>query len=123
MARYYGRLFNDLSRITPLLTTLLKNIILLRWTRDCEKAFQEVRHQLTTTLVLTLPNPIKEFTVCANASTQGISFALMQHDKAIAYACRQLKPCERNYPICDLELAVVEFAMKILRDYLCGVPI
>ena len=57
----------------------------------------------------------------ANAFAQGISFVLMQHDKAITYACRQLKPCERNYPIRDLELATVDFVKKNLRHYLCGV--
>ncbi|GJR84017.1 retrovirus-related pol polyprotein from transposon TNT 1-94 [Tanacetum coccineum] len=43
---------------------------------------------------------------------------LMQHGKVIAYASRQLKPYEVNYPTHDLELAVVVFALKIWRHYL-----
>ena len=40
----------------------------------------------------------------------------------IAYASRQLKKHEENYPTHDLELAAVVFALKIWRHYLYGVP-
>ena len=45
----------------------------------------------------------------------------MQDDKVIAYASRQLKVHEKNYPTHDLELAAVVFALKIWRHYLYGV--
>ena len=44
----------------------------------------------------------------------------MQDGKVVAYASRQLKPREQNYPTHDLELATVVFALKILRHYLYG---
>ena len=47
---------------------------------------------------------------------------LMQNDKVIAYAYRQLKKHEQNYPTHDLELAAVVFALRIWRHYLYGVP-
>ena len=37
----------------------------------------------------------------------------------VAYASRQLKPHEKNYPTHDLELAAIVFALKIWRHYLC----
>ena len=46
----------------------------------------------------------------------------MQSDRVIAYASRQLKKHEENYPTHDLELAAVMFALKIWRRYLYGVP-
>ncbi|GFS35910.1 hypothetical protein Acr_00g0042620 [Actinidia rufa] len=46
---------------------------------------------------------------------------LMQHGKVIAYASRQLRPHEKNYPTHDLELAAVVFALKTWRHYLYGV--
>ena len=46
----------------------------------------------------------------------------MQHDRVIAYASRQLKKHEVNYPTHDLELADVVFALRIWRHYLYGVP-
>ena len=45
----------------------------------------------------------------------------MQNGKVIAYASRQLRPHEKNYPTHDLELAAVVFALKIWRYYLYGV--
>ena len=44
----------------------------------------------------------------------------MQSGKVIAYASRQLKSYEKNYPIHDLELAAVVFAIKLWRHYLYG---
>jgi len=44
----------------------------------------------------------------------------MQNGKVLAYASRQLKPHELNYPTHDLELAAVIFALKIRRHYLYG---
>ena len=46
----------------------------------------------------------------------------MQNDRVIAYAYRQLKKHEENYPTHDLELAAVMFALKIWRHFLYGVP-
>ena len=42
----------------------------------------------------------------------------MHQCKVVAYASRQLKDCERNYPTHDLEMATVVFALKIWRHYL-----
>ena len=36
----------------------------------------------------------------------------------VAYASRQLKPHEKNYPTHDLELATIVFALKI-GDIIC----
>ena len=47
----------------------------------------------------------------------------MQHGKVIAYASRQLRKHEKNYPTHDLELAVVVHALKIWRHYLYGVHV
>ncbi|KAM2542704.1 hypothetical protein TB2_022101 [Malus domestica] len=44
----------------------------------------------------------------------------MQHGRVIAYASRQLKPHEMNYPTHDLQLAAIVFALKIWRHYLYG---
>ena len=45
---------------------------------------------------------------------------MMQHGHVIAYAFRQLRPREKNYPTHDLELAAVILASKIWRHYLLG---
>ena len=44
----------------------------------------------------------------------------MQEGKVVAYASRQLKTHEVNYPTHDLELASVVHALKTWRHYLLG---
>ena len=45
---------------------------------------------------------------------------LIQNVKVVAYASRQLKVHEKNYPTHDLELGAVVFALKVWRHYLYG---
>ena len=47
----------------------------------------------------------------------------MKHRKVIAYASRQLKVHESNYPTLDIELGVMVFPLKIWRHYLYGVHV
>ena len=54
------------------------------------------------------------------ACQNGVSTVLMQNGKVIAYASRQLRRYEENYPTHDMELVAVVFALKIWRHYLYG---
>ena len=56
----------------------------------------------------------------SDASLLGLGCVLMQEGRVVAYASRQLKPHEKNYPTHDLELAAIVFALKIWRHYLFG---
>ena len=73
--------------------------------------------------MLTLPEGTKGFVVYCDASRVGSGCVLMQNENVIAYASRQLKVKERNYPTHDLELAAVVFSLKIWRHYLYGVHV
>ena len=53
------------------------------------------------------------FVVYTNAFRQGLGAVLMQHGSVVAYASRQLKKHEVNYPTHDLEIAAVVFALKL----------
>ncbi|GKB81566.1 putative reverse transcriptase domain-containing protein [Tanacetum coccineum] len=70
--------------------------------------------------ILALPEGNDDFFVYCDASHQGLGAVLMQREKVIAYASRQLKPHEENYTTHDLELGAVVFALKIWRHYLYG---
>ncbi|GKC62295.1 putative reverse transcriptase domain-containing protein [Tanacetum coccineum] len=62
----------------------------------------------------------EDFVVYCDASHKGLGVVLMQREKVIAYASRQLKIHEKNYTTHDLELGSVVFALKIWRHYLYG---
>ena len=68
--------------------------------------------------ILTLPVSGRGYVVYSDASGVGLGCVLMQDSKVVAYASRQLRPHEANYPTHDLELAAVLFALKIWRHYL-----
>jgi hypothetical protein len=102
------------------MTELLKGNTPYVWSDKCEASFQELKTHLTTTLVLTLPDVSKDFMVCCDASRQGLDCVLMQGGKVVAYALRQLRKHEENYPTHVLELAAVIHALKIWRHYLMG---
>ncbi|GKB80723.1 putative reverse transcriptase domain-containing protein [Tanacetum coccineum] len=74
----------------------------------------------SSTPILALPEGNDEFFIYCDASLQGLGAILMQKEKVIAYASRQLKPHEENYTTHDLELGAVVFALKIWRHYLYG---
>nr|GEV53516.1 retrotransposon protein, putative, Ty3-gypsy subclass [Tanacetum cinerariifolium] len=90
------------------------------WNEEREKSFEELKQRLVSAPVLTLPSGSGGFQIYSDASKKGLGCVLMQHGKVIAYASRQLKPYEVNYPTHDLELAAVVFALKIWRHYLYG---
>ena len=75
---------------------------------------------MTTAPVLTIPSGPGGYEIYSDASLKGLGCVLMQHERVVAYASRQLRPHEMNYPTHDLELAAIIFAFKIWRHYLCG---
>nr|GFA27051.1 putative reverse transcriptase domain-containing protein [Tanacetum cinerariifolium] len=78
-----------------------------------EMAFQILKQKLYAAPILALPEGNDDFVVYCDASIQGLGAVLMQREKVIAYASRQLKPHEENYTTHDLELGAVVFALKI----------
>ena len=70
--------------------------------------------------MLIQPTSGRDYTVYSDALRIGLGCVLMQNGKVVAYASRQLKLHEQNYPTHDLELAAVVFALKIWRHYLYG---
>ncbi|KAK4384472.1 Retrovirus-related Pol polyprotein from transposon [Sesamum angolense] len=83
-------------------------------------SFEELKKRLTSAPILALPSGDGGYVVYTDASRQGLGCVLMQHGKVIAYASRQLRPHEINYPTHDLELAAIVHALKIWRHYLYG---
>ncbi|KAA0066266.1 pol protein [Cucumis melo var. makuwa] len=92
LAGYYRRFVENFSRIATPLTQLTRKGVPFVWSKACEDSFQTLKQKLVT-------------------APQG---------KVVAYASRQLKSHEQNYPTHDLELAAVVFALKIWRHYLYG---
>ncbi|KAK2449424.1 hypothetical protein QL285_008622 [Trifolium repens] len=120
LAGYYRKFIEGFSRLALPLTRLTKKVQAFAWDNLCEKSFQELKRRLTSAPVLILPKPNEPFVVYCDASLMGLGGVLMQNGQVVAYASRQLKVHEKNYPTHDLELAAVVFTLKIWRHYLFG---
>ncbi|GKB22387.1 putative reverse transcriptase domain-containing protein [Tanacetum coccineum] len=94
LAGYYRRFIEGFSKIARPMTKLTQKSVKFDWGEKAEAAFQLLKQKL-----------------CA---------VLMQKEKVIAYASRQLKVHEKNYTTHDLELGAVVFALKMLRHDLYG---
>ena len=69
------------------LSKLTRKHAKFEWTDECEQAFQELKHILTTTSILTLPSGTGNFVVYIEASRRDLGCVLMKNGKVIACLC------------------------------------
>ncbi|GJT68140.1 reverse transcriptase domain-containing protein [Tanacetum coccineum] len=120
LAGYYRRFIEGFSKIARPMTKLTQKRVKFDWGEKAEAAFQLLKQKLCSAPILALPEGSENFVVYYDASHKGLDAILMQTEKVITYASRQLKVHEINYTIHDLELRAVVFALKMWRHYLYG---
>jgi hypothetical protein len=74
------------SKISKPITELLEKEKKFEWTPACEASFQELKKQLTTALILVMPDIEKSFSIYCDASSQGLGCVLMHDGHVVAYA-------------------------------------
>ncbi|GJZ95352.1 putative reverse transcriptase domain-containing protein [Tanacetum coccineum] len=118
LASYYRRFIEGFSKIAKPMTKLTQKSVKFDWGEKEEAAFQTLKQKLCSAPILALPEGSENFVVYCDASHKGLGAVLMQKERVIAYASRQLKIHEKNYTTHDLELGAVVFALKMWRHYL-----
>ncbi|GKA69205.1 putative reverse transcriptase domain-containing protein, partial [Tanacetum coccineum] len=113
LAGYYQRFIKNFSKIAKSLTELTQKNKKYIGGKDQESAFQLLKQKLCEAPILALLEGNDDFVVYCDASHQGLGAVLMQREKVIAYASRQLKPNIVNYTTHDLKLGAVVFTLKI----------
>nr|GFB13934.1 hypothetical protein [Tanacetum cinerariifolium] len=108
-----------LTMPTEPLTKLTKKDKKYEWGKE-EEAFQTLKQKLCNAPILALPEGTEYFVVYCDASLKGYGAVVMQREKVIVYASRQLKVHEENYTTHDLELGAVVFALRLWIHYLYG---
>ncbi|KAL0561647.1 hypothetical protein IC582_002087 [Cucumis melo] len=128
LAGYYRRFVENFSRIATPLTQLTRKGAPFVWSKACEDSFQNLKQKLVTAPVLTVPDASGSFVIYSDASKKGLGCVLMQQGKVVAYASRQLKSHEQNYPTHDLELAAKKELnmrqrrwLELVKDYDCEI--
>ncbi|GKB98761.1 putative reverse transcriptase domain-containing protein [Tanacetum coccineum] len=113
LAGYYRRFIEGFSKIAKPMTKLTQKNVKFDWSEKAEAAFQLLKQKLCSAPILALPEGSENFVVYCDASRKGLGAVLMQREKVIAYASRQLKIHEKNYTTHDLELGAVVLALKM----------
>nr|GEX81334.1 putative reverse transcriptase domain-containing protein [Tanacetum cinerariifolium] len=108
LAGYYRRFIEGFSKIAKSMTKLTQKNVKFGWGEKEEDAFQLIKQKLCSAPILALLKGSGNFIVYYDASHKGLGAVLMQNEKVIAYASRQLKIHEKNYTTHDLELGVVK---------------
>nr|GEX46898.1 putative reverse transcriptase domain-containing protein [Tanacetum cinerariifolium] len=127
LAGYYRRFIASFSKIAKPLTLLTQKNKKFEWGVEQENAFQTLKDMLCDASILALPEGTDDFVIYCDASNQGFGGVLMQRNKVIAYASRQLKIHEKNYTTHDLELGAVELNrrkkqwIEVFSDYDCEI--
>nr|GEX98323.1 reverse transcriptase domain-containing protein [Tanacetum cinerariifolium] len=110
------------------MTKLTQKKVKFEWGDKQEAAFQLVKQKLCSAPMLALPEGSEDFIIYYDASSKGLGTVLMQREKVISYASRQLKIHEKNYMTHDLELGVKKLNVRqrrwleLLSDYDCDIP-
>jgi hypothetical protein len=120
LAGYYRWFIPNFSKITKLISKLLKKGNKYLWSEACDEAFKHLKKLLTTSPVLTQPGTTKPFDVYCDASGTGLGGVLMQEGRVISYSSRQLRRHEEHYITHDLELAAVVMPLRTWHHYLLG---
>ena len=113
IAGYYSRFVEIFSAIAYPITSLQRKGVKFEWIEKCQNSFEQLKLKLTTTRILKIADPDKEFVVCTDACREGLGGVLLQENSIIEYESRKLKTYEQNYSAYDLELAAVIHALKM----------
>ncbi|GJX28545.1 putative reverse transcriptase domain-containing protein [Tanacetum coccineum] len=121
LAGYYRRFIKGFLKIDKSMTKLTQKGVKFDWGEKEENAFQLIKQKLCSAPILALPEGSEDFVVYCDASHKGLGAELMQREKVIAYASRQLNIHDKNYTTYDLELGSVRRWLELLSDYDCDI--
>jgi len=140
LAGYYSKYIPNYASLVAVLTDLTRKTEprKVKWTEDCDVAFNKVKQILCAHPVLTLPDFSKRFIVQVDASERGLGAILCQEDEEgvdaeddtgclvptgqhpVVYASRKLVPREQHLATTEKECLGIVWAVGIFKSYITG---
>lgn len=118
LAGYYCKFVRHFGVLAKPLTELLRKNSVFRWTPIHEQSFQALKHALSTSPVLALPDFAKPFSIETDASATGIGAVLMQDGHPLAFLSKALGPRSSGLSTYEKEYMAVLMAVQQWRSYL-----
>lgn len=124
MISWYRRFISDFATRVEDLLVLLRTGESWRWTDDQQRAFEDVKSELTHAPILSCPNFDEKFVLQTDASSYGLGAVLTQtiegQERVIAFASKTLSKTERNYTVTEKECLADIWTVRKFRCYLEG---
>ena len=121
---FYRRFIEGFSKIARPLHDLTKKDAAFTWTTECQTAFEELKHRVTSAPILAMARDERLMRIEADACQTATGGVLSQEQEGIfrpiAYFSQSLNETERNYDIYDRELLGIMKALKEWRHYVIG---
>jgi hypothetical protein len=94
ITRNYRRFIEGFFNIAYPITSLQKKGTNFNWSKKCQENINKLKELLTTIPILKVSNPDKYFTVCIDASKEGLGGVLTHEEHDICYESWKLKEHE-----------------------------
>lgn len=114
---YYRRFVKGYGVIAKPLTRLLQKKE-YQWTEEAQQAFEALKHAMSVTPVLALPDFTLSFVVETDACDDGLGAVLMQQGRPLAYLSKALGLKNRHLSIYEKEFLALIMAVDKWRPYL-----
>ncbi|CAM4728520.1 unnamed protein product [Leuciscus chuanchicus] len=124
MVNQLGKFIPNLSEKDKPLRDLLSTKNMWYWGHDQQKAFHNLKQELSSPPVLQLYNPNKPQKISADASSFGLGAVMLQKEgdvwSPVAYASRSLTPTEQRYAQVEKEALALTWACERFNDFILG---
>ncbi|CAM5149514.1 unnamed protein product [Natator depressus] len=122
LAGYYRRFVPQYSQIAAPLTDLSrkKQPNAVQWTKECQKAFNQLKATLMFDPVLRAPDFDKPFLVTTDASKRGVGVVLMQEFHPVVFLSKKLSERESNWSVSEKECYAIVYTLEKLCTYVWG---
>jgi len=125
--RTFLGLINYMSKFLPKITTIIEPLhnltrqdVLRSWSKVQQKAFDKIKSLLTHAPVLAFYDVSKPLTLENDACEYGLSSAIFQEGRPIAYASRTLTDAEKRYAQIEKEMLALVYGLKKFHQYTFG---
>ena len=123
LANYYRNFIPHFAKIAEPLYALLRKEATFKWGNEEEKSFNSIKHALTSTPTLILPDPNKDYVLRTDASQTAVSAILLQKDTEghlhpVAYGSHTLNSAQRLYTTTEREMLALVWGLQHYRQYL-----
>ena len=128
MSNYCSQFIPDYATLTAPLRELTKKNATIKWSEECQAAYDTLKFILTNSPVVSYFDVNKESIVLVDASPVGLSAVLAQRvphsqeTKIIAYASHSLTEVETRYSQTEKEALAIVWGVEHFHLYLYGAP-